>query len=62
MNLRYAKKIAKELEIPISLPEKRGRKRNIHHPGEEGSVLSAKLQFFLNIESNSNCSKLKKYS
>jgi hypothetical protein len=40
-----AKKIAKELEVPTSLPEKRGRKRNIHYPCEESSVLSAEDYF-----------------
>jgi hypothetical protein len=45
----YAKKIEKELEIPTSLPEKRGRKRNIHHPGEESSVLFVQDHFSIQL-------------
>jgi hypothetical protein len=49
-SLVYAKKIAKELEITTSVPEKRGMKRNIHHPGEESSVLSAEDYFRIQLK------------
>jgi hypothetical protein len=36
----YAKKIAKELKIRTSFPEKSGRKINNNHSGEESSIFS----------------------
>jgi hypothetical protein len=49
-SLIFANKIAKEQEIPTSLPERRGRKGNIYHPGEESSVSSAEDHFRIHLK------------